>query len=186
MARRVQKAADMRSPATFLLLFTSVAACSHTVTGSGEPLQVDPTNTPSSSSPPEHEEEAEEAPASKNKSADASAPVRDASAPVRDVKGKYCGKAVASPAECLGNDAEYLTLVTGVEIVTGQLCESYPNKDCLVLQNGRLEGTALTFEVDARDKIVWGSFHVLDDGHLVGELSNSDGYRAPFTFFKLP
>lgn len=101
-----------------------------------------------------------------------------------DVTGKWCGREVSAPEQCVGDEVEYLELVQNGSAVTGQICEAYA-KDCAPIENGALDGTRLRF--DFSPATVGGKADLqLSDDQLSGALhSDKCGCDLPFTFHRL-
>jgi hypothetical protein len=101
-----------------------------------------------------------------------------------DVSGKWCGRDVASPEACLGDEVEYLDLVQNGSQVTGKICEAY-EADCAPVENGKLSGTKLTFGFDPQD--VGGLAELELSGDVLdGTLhSGKCACELPFTFHRL-
>lgn len=101
-----------------------------------------------------------------------------------DVTGKWCGREVSAPEQCLGDEVEYLELVQSGSTVTGQICEAY-GKDCAPIENGTLEGTKLRF--DFSPATVGGKADLQLSGNQLSGALHSDkcSCELPFTFHRL-
>jgi hypothetical protein len=104
-----------------------------------------------------------------------------------DVGGTWCGRAVATAAECVGGDeVEYLVLAQSGDRVSGRICEQY-EKDCNDLQGGRLAESQLTFFYEFSDYRVDGAFKAHGSNTLVGNLhSTKCGCDTPKTLSRVP
>jgi len=100
------------------------------------------------------------------------------------VAGKWCGSDVATPAECVGDEVEYLDLTQSGSSVDGKICEAY-EKDCAPLQNGKLEGKRLSFEWNPVN--IGGKADLELDGDLLAGSLHADkcGCEVAYTFHRL-
>lgn len=100
------------------------------------------------------------------------------------VSGKWCGRDVASPEACVGDEVEYLDLVQSGSTVTGKICEAY-EADCAPIENGKLSGAKLTFGFDPQD--VGGLADLELSGDVLDGTLHSDkcACELPFTFHRL-
>lgn len=101
-----------------------------------------------------------------------------------DVNGVWCGRQVSAPEECVGDEVEYLDLVQDGDRVTGVICEAY-DADCAPVEDGKLDGTQLTFGFDPQD--VGGRASLtLNGDELKGTLySGKCACHLPFTFHRI-
>lgn len=101
-----------------------------------------------------------------------------------DVTGKWCGREVSAPEQCVGDEVEYLELVQSGSTVTGQICEAY-DKDCAAIENGALEGTTLRF--DYSPTTVGGKATLQLAGDQLSGAIHSDkcACEVQFTFHRL-
>ncbi len=60
-----------------------------------------------------------------------------------NVSGRWCGAAVGTAAECVGDEVEYLELSQAGDTVTGVVCEAY-GKECYDVQAGLAQAGKLT------------------------------------------
>lgn len=104
--------------------------------------------------------------------------------PAGDVSGKWCGRDVASPEQCLGDEVEYLDLAQSGSQVTGKICEAY-EADCAAVENGMLSGATLSFGFDPED--VGGLAKLELSGDVLDGTLHSDkcACELPFTFHRL-
>ena len=100
------------------------------------------------------------------------------------VTGKWCGRDVASPEACVGDEVEYMDLVQSGSTVTGKICEAY-EADCAPIENGKLSGAKLTFGFDPQD--VGGLAELELSGDVLDGTLHSDkcACELPFTFHRL-
>lgn len=100
------------------------------------------------------------------------------------VAGKWCGSDVATPADCVGDEVEYLDLTQDGASVHGKICEAY-EKDCAPVQNGKLDGSQLRFDFDPVD--VGGKADLRLDGDVLSGSLHSDkcACELPYTFHRL-
>jgi hypothetical protein len=101
------------------------------------------------------------------------------------VSGSWCGAVVATPAECKGDEVEYLELTQNGDAVTGRVCEAY-EKDCYDVQAGAVQDGKLTlfYEFDGNRVDV-----ALDVGvnTLMGAFSSSKcACSLSFTLHRIP
>lgn len=61
-----------------------------------------------------------------------------------DVTGHWCGRRVATDAECVGDEAGLLLLNQAGNEVDGQACEAH-NHDCHVIEKGVIDGRNVAF-----------------------------------------
>ena len=101
-----------------------------------------------------------------------------------DVTGAWCGADVSSAERCVGDEVEYLELLQDGTEVTGQICEAY-EKDCAPIEDGKLEGTKLTFGFSPT--IVGGRGDLQLTGDVLMGTLHSDkcACELPFTFHRL-
>lgn len=100
------------------------------------------------------------------------------------MSGNWCGRDVAAKEECQGDEVEYLELSQTGSTVTGQICEAY-GKDCAPIENGKLEGSKLTFGFSP--ETVGGLADLTLSGDTLSGNLHSDkcGCELPFTFHRL-
>lgn len=90
-----------------------------------------------------------------------------------DVGGAWCGRAVASAAECVGGDeVEYLVLTQSGDQVSGIICEKY-EKDCNDLQGGLVAGSHFSFFYEFAGYRVDGAFEAHGHDTLIGSLHST-------------
>ncbi|HET9958454.1 MAG TPA: hypothetical protein VFQ61_28360 [Polyangiaceae bacterium] len=105
----------------------------------------------------------------------------EATEPVPDVTGKWCGATVASAAECQGDEVGYLDIVQTGDRVTGKACEAY-EKDCMVLQDARVQGKELTFFYTFLEYRVDAKLAISRDTLSGSYVSDKCNCEIPFTF----
>jgi hypothetical protein len=71
----------------------------------------------------------------------------------QDATGHWCGRQVASDAECTGDETGLLLLNHEGETLGGQACEAHEH-DCHVLEKGRVVSDRIAFHYSFRDGYV--------------------------------
>ncbi len=104
-----------------------------------------------------------------------------------DVGGKWCGRAVASAAECVGGDeVGYLDLTQSGNQVSGRMCEAY-EKDCNDLQAGAVSGSNFSFFYEFASYRVDGAFEAHGENIMLGSLhSTKCGCDIQMTLHRVP
>lgn len=102
-----------------------------------------------------------------------------------DVSGGWCGKQVATAAECSGDQVHYLALTQVADAVSGKACEAY-DKDCYDIQSGTVSDQRLTFFYTFSGFRVDASLDVVDTNRLQGSFySNKCGCSLPLTLHRI-
>ena len=87
----------------------------------------------------------------------------DEPSPAGDVSGHWCGKQVATSAECLGDEVQYLVLTQAANgVVTGTHYEAYDH-DGYELQSGKYANGRLTY------------FYTFDVYRVDGDFTSTNG-----------
>ena len=104
-----------------------------------------------------------------------------------DVSGHWCGKQVATSAECLGDEVSYLELTESADgTVTGVRCEHF-DKECYDLHEAAFSGGRLTFYYTFDIFRVDGDFASSAENTLSGKLhSDKCGCDVPTTLYRIP
>jgi len=103
-----------------------------------------------------------------------------------DVAGEWCGRAVATAAECVGDEVGYLKLAQSGSRVSGKMCEAY-EKDCNDLQDGAVSEARFSFFYEFAGHRVDGAFEAHGDDRLLGSLhSTKCGCDIPTTLSRVP
>jgi hypothetical protein len=103
-----------------------------------------------------------------------------------EVGGAWCGRAVATAAECVGGEVQYLVLAQSGDRVSGRICEEY-EKDCNDLQGGRVAGPNFSFFYEFASYRVDGTFEAHSSNFLFGSLhSTKCDCETPKTLSRVP
>jgi hypothetical protein len=103
-----------------------------------------------------------------------------------ELSGAWCGKQVATAAECVGGEVEYLELTQVADTVTGRVCEAY-DKDCNDIQSGTVSDERLTFFYTFSSDRVDADLDVVDTNRMQGSFySTKCACSQPFTFHRIP
>jgi hypothetical protein len=89
-----------------------------------------------------------------------------------DVSGAWCGKQVATAAECVGDEVEYLELNQAANVVTGKVCEAYDN-DCNDIQSGTVAEERLDFFYTFSGFRVDATLDILDASTMRGSFTSN-------------
>ena len=106
------------------------------------------------------------------------------------IDGKWCGRKVASAADCTGDEVNFVELsqagTRASAPVTGQWCEAY-QKDCYPIEDGTASGTHLSAIYRFGDVAVMASFELRAPDQLEGTLfSTKCNCGAPVTLYRVP
>jgi hypothetical protein len=106
---------------------------------------------------------------------------------VTDVSGDWCGKRVATSAECLGDEVSYLELTQSTDgAVSGVRCEHF-EKECYDLHAASFDGRRLTFYYTFDVYRVDGDFTSAGASTLSGALhSDKCDCETPGTLYRIP
>ena len=88
-----------------------------------------------------------------------------------NVTGHWCGTKVEKDDECVGDEAGYLLLKQSGDKVTGQACEAL-DRDCYVIEDGTIDGSAVTFRYTFAEFEVAAKLEVAED-RMSGVLHSS-------------
>jgi len=104
-----------------------------------------------------------------------------------DVTGHWCGKEVATSAECVGDEVEYLELTQAANgVVTGVNCEAF-GKECYDVKSGSYANGRLTYYYTFDIFRVDGDFTGTSANTLTGALhSDKCGCDVPITLHRVP
>jgi hypothetical protein len=103
-----------------------------------------------------------------------------------ELSGAWCGKQVATAAECVGDEVEYLELTQVADTVTGRVCEAY-DKDCNDIQSGTVSDERFTFFYTFSTDRVDADLAVVDSNRMQGSFfSTKCGCDLPYTFYRIP
>jgi hypothetical protein len=103
-----------------------------------------------------------------------------------NVGGEWCGRAVATAAECVGDEVGYLRVSQTGAAVSGRMCEAY-EKDCNELQAGEVAGTHFTFFYEFSEFRVDAAFDAQGKNALRGSFhSTKCGCDIPMTLNRVP
>jgi len=70
--------------------------------------------------------------------------------PAASVAGEWCGRPVASPVDCRGDEVFFAVLAQDESVVTGQFCEAY-ELDCYDIADGVVAGRTVSFHYEFDD-----------------------------------
>ena len=102
-----------------------------------------------------------------------------------DVSGEWCGKQVATPADCVGHEVEYLALTQTAAAVTGKVCEAY-EKDCNDIQSGAVSDRSLSFFYTFAGYRVDASLEIAEANRMQGSFySTKCACELPLTFYRI-
>jgi hypothetical protein len=102
-----------------------------------------------------------------------------------ELSGAWCGKQVATAAECVGHEVEYLELTQVADTVTGRVCEAY-DKDCNDIQSGTVSDERLTFFYTFSSDRVDAALAVVDTNRMQGSFfSTKCSCSLPLTFYRI-
>lgn len=102
-----------------------------------------------------------------------------------ELSGAWCGKQVATAAECVGDEVEYLELTQVADTVTGRVCEAY-DKDCNDIQSGAVSDERFTFFYTFSSDRVDAAFDVVDTNLMQGSFfSTKCACNLPLTLHRI-